>query len=145
MPDAPPNAALDERFVIHNRKDEVDRLERTLLGAVESLGYDDASRFAIRLALEECLNNAFKHGNQGDPAKTVTVHCRVEPAAVAIDVQDQGTGFDPDAVPDPTQDENLEIPAGRGLLLMRAYMTDVRIDPPGNRVHMRFERRAKSA
>ncbi len=142
MPDASPNAVLDERFVIRHRKDEVERLERSLLQAVESLGYDDASRFAIRLALEECLNNAFKHGNRGDASKTVTVSCRVDPRAVTIDVEDQGQGFDPHAVPDPTQDENLEIPAGRGLLLMRAYMTDVRIDPPGNRVRMRFERRA---
>jgi serine/threonine-protein kinase RsbW len=145
MPSAHSNAALDERSVIRNRKDEIEALERSIMGAVESQGYDEPSRFAIRLALEECLNNAFKHGNQGDPSKTVTVHCRVDASAVAIDVQDQGEGFDPGAVPDPTQDENLEIPAGRGLLLMRAYMTEVLIDPPGNRVRMRYDRHRKSA
>ncbi len=55
-------------------------------------------------------------------------------------VQDEGVGFDPAAVPDPTRPENVDIPSGRGIMLMRAYMTEVEFDPPGNRVRMTYRR-----
>lgn len=59
-----------------------------------------------------------------------------------VSIEDEGTGFDPEAVPDPTEDANLEIPSGRGLMLMRAYMTEVNVIPPGNRIEMYFRRDA---
>ena len=62
----------------------------------------------------------------------------VSPDRVWIAVEDEGGGFDPAAVPDPTEEANLEIPSGRGIMLMRAYMTDVSIVAPGNRVEMVF-------
>jgi serine/threonine-protein kinase RsbW len=61
---------------------------------------------------------------------------------VAIVVEDEGVGFDPAAVPDPTRPENVDIPSGRGIMLMRAYMTEVEFDPPGNRVRMTFKKKA---
>ncbi|MEM7228038.1 MAG: ATP-binding protein [Planctomycetota bacterium] len=136
-----PGTGLREQYTIFNRREDVARVESALMGAIEELKYDDATRFAVRLAFEECIANAFKHGNRGDDSKPVTIECDVQPAMIEIEVTDQGPGFDPDAVPDPTQDENLEIPAGRGLLLMRAYMTSVDIMPPGNKVRMRYERK----
>ena len=69
------------------------------------------------------------------------VHAITE-SELAISVEDEGTGFDPEAVPDPTEDANLEIPSGRGLMLMRAYMTEVNVIPPGNRIEMRLQRDA---
>jgi serine/threonine-protein kinase RsbW len=128
------------RFVLNNRREEIELAEQSLLRAVEERRYDRTSVFAIRLALEEALNNAFKHGNKGDPRKTVRMECRVDPNIVVIDIEDQGEGFDPDSVPDPTEQENVEIPSGRGLTLMRAFMTEVMIHPPGNRVLMKFVR-----
>ncbi|MCI0365956.1 MAG: ATP-binding protein [Phycisphaerales bacterium] len=127
-------------FELHNRPEDIQRAERSVLSAIEQLEYDRASVFAIRLALEEALNNAFKHGNKGDPAKQVRLHCRVDPKAVVIEIEDEGDGFDPHSVPDPTEQENVEIPSGRGLTLMRAFMTEVVISPPGNRVHMKYVR-----
>ena len=70
--------------------------------------------------------------------KTLKVSYQVTPEEVRIEVEDQGSGFDPDAVPDPTEDVNLEIPSGRGIMLIRAYMTEVRFHPPGNRMEMVF-------
>ena len=58
------------------------------------------------------------------------------PGAVWIEVVDQGPGFDPDMVPDPTCDENLEKPCGRGILLMRSYMSQVEFNSQGNCVTM---------
>jgi serine/threonine-protein kinase RsbW len=112
----------------------------SLLQAVEQQKFDTASCFAIRLALEEGLSNAFKHGNKNDPGKKVELACRIELNTVEIDIQDEGEGFDPNSVPDPTAEENIEIPAGRGLTLIRAFMTEVEIYPPGNRMRMKYVR-----
>ena len=127
-------------IVLHDVRDELDRLHDSVLAAVTDSGFEEASTFAVRLALEEAVANAFRHGNDGDPSKTVTVEYRVDPHCIWLSIEDQGSGFDPNAVPDPTEDANLEIPSGRGIMLMRAYMTEVEIMSPGNRIEMTFRR-----
>jgi serine/threonine-protein kinase RsbW len=92
--------------------------------------------FSIKLALEEALINAIKHGNQMDRNKKVRVHYRVAPGSFEVRVFDEGGGFDPNDVPDPTAVENLERPCGRGLMLMRHYMTEVVYNQAGNCVAM---------
>ena len=109
-----------------------------LLPALEGAGYSQTSRFAIRLALEETLTNAFQHGNQGDPRKKVSLKWAFDDQAANFDVIDEGDGFDPVAVPDPTVEENLEIPAGRGLILVRSFMTELQVIAPGNHIKMRY-------
>jgi serine/threonine-protein kinase RsbW len=101
---------------------------------LEALSYDDRDVFGVRLAIEEALVNAIKHGNRMDPNKTVRVFCRVCHKKIRIEVEDQGEGFRPDEVPDPTADENLERPCGRGIMLMRAFMTLIEYNATGNRV-----------
>lgn len=128
--------------VLKDERAQVEDFQGRLLKALEQAGYDAAACFAVRLALEEALANGFRHGNQGDPNKTVTVEYVVEPGQVHLAVQDEGSGFDPGAVPDPTEDANLEIPSGRGIMLIRAYMSDVEFRPPGNRLEMVFRREA---
>lgn len=92
-----------------------------VLAAMVEHGYTPASCRELRLALEEAIVNGLKHGNAGDPTKRVRVRYRVGPEAVVAEVEDEGPGFDPARVPDPTADENLAKPSGRGLLLMRHY------------------------
>jgi len=122
-----------------NTREDIERAEGGLLGALEKFGYADAARFAVRLALEEALVNAFRHGHKDLPPETkVRLAYSVTPAEVILEVEDSGPGFDPAQVRDPTLDENLEIPTGRGLLLMRAYMTSVEHLGRGNRVRMVF-------
>ena len=130
------NEPFEHRFVLKNARQEIEQAERAILEAIERLDFGASCSFGIRLALEEALSNAFKHGNQEDPGKTVNLDCRISPGRIEIEVEDQGFGFDPTAVPDPTEQENVEIPAGRGLMLMRSFMTSVTILPPGNRVQM---------
>jgi serine/threonine-protein kinase RsbW len=96
--------------------------------------------FGLRLALEEALSNALHHGNAGDPAKSIRFEYAISPRHVSIEVEDEGEGFDPGTVPDPTQEENLQIPAGRGLILMRAYMKSVEYLGRGNRVRMTWSK-----
>jgi serine/threonine-protein kinase RsbW len=98
------------------------------------LGYSAKDLFAVRLALTEAAANAFRHGNRGDVSKSVHLSYLVTAAEVLMEVEDQGKGFDPNQVPDPLTEENLVRPGGRGLFLMRAYMSWVSFNPQGNRV-----------
>ncbi len=107
-----------------------------LLEELEQHQWADHDVFAIHLAVEEALVNAIKHGNHKDPSKSVQFTCRMSGDRIEIQITDEGDGFDPDAVPDPTDEENLEIPSGRGLMLMRCYMSSVEFNPRGNRVTM---------
>jgi serine/threonine-protein kinase RsbW len=97
-------------------------------------GYAAYDRFAVRVAVHEALTNAIKHGHRGDARKRVELRYRVDAAAVRVEVLDQGAGFDPALVPNPLAPENLERPSGRGLLLMRTFMTSVRHNERGNGV-----------
>jgi serine/threonine-protein kinase RsbW len=111
-------------------------LAEDILSHVEARGGGEEVRFAIRLALEEALSNAVKHGNRFDPEKKITVSTCLGADRADITVADEGEGFDPGGVPDPTVDENLEKPCGRGIMLMRAYMDEVEYNDRGTEVHM---------
>jgi serine/threonine-protein kinase RsbW len=111
--------------------------------AVAAADYPGKDAFAVRLALHEAMANSLKHGNRGDPAKRVRVRYHVGCDSVEIEVEDEGAGFDPAAVPDPTAPENLERPGGRGIFLMRAYMTRCIFNPKGNRVTLGKTRSAE--
>ena len=128
------------KVILNDVREELELLHNSVLVVVSDSGFDEASTFAVRLALEEAVANAFRHGNAEDPTKTVTVEYRVDAETIWLSIEDQGSGFDPQAVPDPTEDANLEIPSGRGIMLMRAYMTEVEIMAPGNRIEMTFRR-----
>ncbi|MHC4128245.1 MAG: ATP-binding protein [Planctomycetota bacterium] len=135
--------AYGERLVLSlRRREEFDRVEGRIMETLGRCGFDAHACFAIRTALEEALSNAALHGNRNDPAKALTIEYTADASAVAIVVEDEGVGFDPAAVPDPTRPENVDIPSGRGIMLMRAYMTEVEFDPPGNRVRMTFKKKA---
>jgi serine/threonine-protein kinase RsbW len=105
-----------------------------LVAQLQGLGYSDRELFGVRLALEEAMVNALKHGHQGDASKEAVLRYRLTAVSLLAEVEDQGPGFDPEAVPDPLAPENLERPSGRGLLLMRRYMSWVRHNSRGNRV-----------
>jgi serine/threonine-protein kinase RsbW len=104
--------------------------------AMERRGYDHKEVFGVRLALEEALVNAVKHGNRHDPTKCVWASWQVGSRRVKIEIEDEGEGFDPRAVPDPCAPENLDRSCGRGVFLMRHYMDRVRFNRRGNRVTM---------
>jgi serine/threonine-protein kinase RsbW len=109
-----------------------EEIERLLRAACCS----DHDMFSIKLALEEALVNAIKHGNNMDRDRRVHITFRVRRERFEIRITDEGSGFNPDAVPDPTAPENLERPCGRGLMLMRYYMSEVSYNERGNSVHM---------
>lgn len=127
-----------ERRTIGSTAGEIERIESRLISELSRLGYDDSAVFAVRLGFQEAANNARMHGNRDDPSKRIHIELDLDQVRAVIDVRDEGAGFDPATVPDPTRDENIEIPAGRGLTLIRAFMTEVEIIPPGNRIRMKY-------
>jgi serine/threonine-protein kinase RsbW len=105
-------------------------------GDLQVLQFAETEIFAIKMAVEEALVNAIKHGNQMDQDKSVTIHYRAHAERFDVRITDQGPGFDPDDVPDPTAPENLERPCGRGLLLIRYYMSEVAFLDNGSTITM---------
>ena len=120
----------------------LESVQAQVADALEAHGYGEGAMFAMRLALEEAIVNAFRHGNRSDPAKVVFFRCAVDGVEAAFEVEDQGPGFDPRTIPDPTEDEKIEIPSGRGVMLIKAYMTEVEYVPPGNLLRMTYRKPA---
>ena len=116
------------------------QLLEELLGQLGDRGWPEEDKFGVHLSVEEALMNAIKHGNQRDPEKSVFVQYRLSDELLFVQVEDQGEGFNPEDVPDPTLDENLELPSGRGLMLMRTFMSMVQYNEKGNRVTMEKKR-----
>jgi serine/threonine-protein kinase RsbW len=88
----------------------------------------------FRVGLTEALSNAMLYGNSRDPSKRVLVEIAFLDQCIQARVTDQGDGFDPSAVPDPTTPENLTKPCGRGLFLMRKLLDEVKYNAQGNQV-----------
>jgi len=91
-------------------------------------------RLNFRVSLTEALSNAMLYGNARDPHKRVRVEVIVGEKEITAKVTDEGPGFDPGEVPDPTEPDNLEKGGGRGLFLMRELMDEVRYNERGNQV-----------
>lgn len=121
----------------------MDEAVKRVLDALTRHGYTESSKFAVRLALEEGLANAFRHGHKGlSETLPVRFEFEVGPKELRVKVTDRGPGFNPGSVPDPTLDSNLELPSGRGLMLMKAYMSSVTFNAKGNEVTMVYRKPA---
>ncbi len=112
------------------------KAQKKILDEVAKNGFNSHSAFAIKLALEEAMVNAIKHGNKGETGKHVRIQARISPGHIELTVEDEGEGFERKTVPDPTRTENLQKCSGRGILLMESYMDDVRWEQGGRRVVM---------
>ena len=105
-----------------------------IIELLERLDFPVKDVWGVRLALEEALANAIKHGNRMDAQKSVRIACQVSLEKVRIEIEDEGSGFDWNHLPDPTDLENLEKPCGRGVMLMRAFLNVVEYNEQGNKV-----------
>lgn len=126
-----------QEVIIPSDTGEARKVQDVLEQGLTEVNAPSKDVFCIRLALEEALVNAIKHGNQMDPAKRVFIKYKLNSETFEIIISDEGPGFDPLDVPDPTDIENLERPCGRGLMLMRHYMTEVNYNDKGNSVRMK--------
>jgi len=99
----------------------------------KDIGINEEKMNGLMLSVTEATTNAIIHANKSDINKKVYIDVFVENELLIIKVKDEGTGFDPSKVPDPTTPENLLKDSGRGVYLMRVYMDDLKynITPTG--------------
>lgn len=144
-PSRAPDSSDRASLAVANDPAAIEHAEDAVVAALARHHYPRASIFAVKLSLHEALSNSFRHGHAGLPAATpVRLSYAVRAQDVELTIEDQGPGFDPAGVPDPTLEENLERGSGRGLLLIRAYMALAEHNPKGNRLRMVYRRPQKA-
>lgn len=111
-----------------------------VLEQLESFGWSSRDIFAVEMALEEGFINAVSHGNRGDANKKVHYAETLAPDRVRFRIRDEGEGFNPDLVPDPTVLENLAVASGRGVHLIRGFMTAIEYNDDGTILQMEKRR-----
>ncbi len=119
-------------YVVEGELERVYEVEQEIIEDLERQGYDDNALFSIRLALDEALINALKHGNKGDPTRTVKIDYNSDHSRVAISVEDEGEGFEHQKLIDPTETEYLRRTHGRGIFLIRKFTHAVAFNDKGN-------------
>ena len=112
------------------------QLIESLMTELEKAAWDGRDLFHVRMAVEEAVVNAIEHGNKRDAAKTVQLDFRVSPELCYIDIIDQGEGFDPASLPDCTDEEFVDKPRGRGVMLIKELMSEAEYNAKGNRLTM---------
>ncbi len=126
------NATRTVRGVLTSSLYEYQDFVLQVLDALVELGWQEADVFGVHMALEESISNAIRHGNKEDLTKKVHVECQLSPHRFWAQIRDEGAGYEPASIPDCRSLECLEEPGGRGLALIRAYMTSVDHGDCGN-------------
>jgi serine/threonine-protein kinase RsbW len=113
------------RLVLPSHIEAVADAAAAVTDFVKGCGLDEQVAFGVDMAVREAVTNAVVHGNQEDETKSVEVILNCVENALEIEIRDQGEGFDPATVPDPTEPENILKTSGRGIFLMRTFMDQV--------------------
>jgi len=108
-------------WVLRSDFSELDKLDGIVEEIAAGAGLDVDRREALMLALSEAVTNAIKHGNRQDETRKVTLGWNTSGDDLTVFVEDEGRGFDPGALPDPLNPENLLKDSGRGVFLMKTY------------------------
>ncbi|HBT77586.1 MAG TPA: ATP-binding protein [Planctomycetaceae bacterium] len=111
-------------------------IEESLAELRQLACWSDREVFAVQLALEESFINAITHGNKSDKGKMVHFARQVTPEVARFRIEDEGPGFEPANLPDPTDPRFIDIASGRGVLLIRSFMSNVDYNEKGNAVVM---------
>ena len=139
MPETGSGDRLHTDLELDSTLASVDRGETLAMEAAQLLGFDADTQQDIGIAIRESLVNAVAHGNRYHARKKVHFRIWTSPAALTVEIEDEGRGFEPDAVPDPLEGGNVMKHSGRGLLMIRAYMDEVdyqRVGESGTRVRL---------
>jgi len=112
------------------------KVSEKILSSLSRLGLDDGKIFDIKLCIEEAVRNAIVHGNHSDRRLPVRIVYGIEDSRLVIEVEDEGTGFDHRAAPDPTTMAHLMKNSGRGVYLIKKLMDKVDYNDAGNKITM---------
>ena len=126
-------------LTIPSKLDELEAVQRLISEATAAFRLSDDIAYWMELTISESMINAIRHGNRSDPTKDAYLSISFDGENVEIIVEDEGEGFQLDELADPTQAENLLKPCGRGILIIRSFMDDVKLTPReggGSRLRM---------
>jgi serine/threonine-protein kinase RsbW len=121
---------------IENDSHLLKEVSKELITELKNRGVDENTVFDIHVGFEEALRNAMVHGNKSCPEKKVKVVTEISDKKVIMSVEDEGEGFEPGDVPDPTDMENILKEGGRGVYLIRHLMDEVTFENGGRKIIM---------
>jgi len=108
-----------------SRIEAIDEAATAIARLVSRSGMSEEAAFGVDMAVREAIANAIIHGNKLDESKLVEISVTSSPDSLEIRVHDQGAGFNPETVGDPTEEENLLKSSGRGIFFVRNFMDEV--------------------
>ncbi|MCM3869712.1 MAG: ATP-binding protein [Pyrinomonadaceae bacterium] len=120
-----PVTAETIELTLPSRIEAIDKAAIAVAKLVTSSGIDEDAAFGLDMAVREALANAVIHGNKLDEAKLVEITVKSSPDFLEVSVHDQGQGFNPDTISDPTKEENILKSSGRGIFFMRNFFDEV--------------------
>ena len=132
-------AKMYKRLKIESRMSNLRIIENAIDEITGSIGVKQDDYGKIMVAALEAVNNAITHGNKANPQKLVDVEIEFENDEIKITVTDEGQGFNPAKIPDPTMPENIEELSGRGVFLMTKLADSIKFNEKGNSVIMSFK------
>lgn len=125
---------LRREYIIPSKVKHIYPVEQQILALARELGFSDDDCFCLRLSMDEAMVNAIIHGNKYDASKQVYVKVDGGDAAFEVTVRDEGDGYSVDDLQDPTTEENLHATHGRGIFLIRQFMSQVLFNDIGNQI-----------
>lgn len=123
---------------INSSVENLSYVEKEIETVFESNKYDEEQFGNVLIAVTEAVNNAIRYGNLEDVTKTVNIDFKASKSKLVVTIKDQGEGFDYEALPDPTDPNNLEKLSGRGVYLMKHLSDRVSFSEKGSKVEMVF-------
>ena len=126
-------------LTISSNPNNILEVENYLRDAQLDLKIDEVRFPDILISITEAVNNAIIHGNNADESKRVRINMEGFSRGIAISVSDEGQGFDPNRIPDPTSPENLECCGGRGVYIMSRLADELSFANNGSTVQMFFK------
>jgi serine/threonine-protein kinase RsbW len=132
-------AKMYKRLKVESRMSNLRVIENAIDDMTGTIGINQDNYGKILVATLEAVNNAIKHGNKDNPQKLVDVEIEYDKDEIRITVTDEGGGFNPAGIPDPTLPENIEEISGRGVFLMTKLSDSIKFNEKGNSVTMSFK------
>lgn len=127
------------RLKIKSRLENIAKVESMIETIRVQFDINDEQYGNMLLASVEAVTNAIEHGNNLDAHKVVNIEAYKDNSEFTVSVRDEGQGFNPDRLPDPTTPEFLEQPDGRGVFLMKKLADKVFFRDGGSCVEMLFQ------
>jgi serine/threonine-protein kinase RsbW len=131
--------AENQKLLIPSKSENIVLVEKLVDDVCDLFDIKEEIYGHLLVALTEAVNNALQHGNKANPAKNIEITFKVKNETLFFTIKDEGPGFDPNALPDPTDPANIEKPTGRGIFLMRHLADKVSFEDNATKVILEFK------